>query len=692
MKQRFLLLLFLFTFHSYLTSGQELYNREFRGVWMATVGNIDWPVKGASAASQKAALMAQFDKMKEANINVVFFQVRTEADALYRSSKEPWSRFLTGTQGKDPGYDPLQFAIEEAHKRGLELHAWLNPYRANYSTSASVVYDPQHVINSKPEWLLDVNGKKIMNPGLPAVRDYVTSVVMDVVDNYNIDGIHFDDYFYQYPPDQIRNEDISTYQQYGAGFSSIANWRRDNVNKLMKQINDNMYASKPEIRFGISPFGIWKNGVPQGITGMDAYNVIYADPVNWVQNHYVDYLTPQLYWKIGGNQDFRKLLNWWSDQAYANDRHLYTGHILSQSSYTAEEVPNQIAMTREPQYRVKNSLGSVHFRSALINNNTNGIRSRMRDIIYKYPSVPPLMEWKQGEAPATPTNVTTTKNEQTGVYEISWTRNPANTHEFKRYVVYALGNQTPANSSEIADGSVRALTADESTSISSFDLPMGASKFVITELSPANRESALSQVVTILKTEAGPSTPLIVMPTDINSGSTNNLARFQWTGTSDVQGFHYQWATNPSFDNPIEDNNSVASATTSKIFQNLQSGVKYYFRLRARNGYSWSDWTTTYSYELWPSSIANVLAENKVSVYPNPTTGPILVDFTLPKGGTVRADLFSPEGQRKVKGVTKKYYAGDHTLKVFHGKLVPGIYVLRLQINGLTSTHRVVIL
>ncbi|WP_210464633.1 glycoside hydrolase family 10 protein [Rufibacter roseolus] len=478
-------------------SAQELPNREFRGVWVATVANLDWPVRGASPESQKAALRAMFDKIKEANLNVVFFQIRTECDAFYRSSKEPWSRFLTGTQGKDPGYDPLAFAIEEAHARGLELHAWFNPYRVS-TVPNPAVYNAQHVSKSRPEWLLSFsNGKKILNPGLPEVRQYIASLIKEVTQNYAIDGVHFDDYFYPYPEgtfNGISSEDAQTFQQYGAGFASIKDWRRYNVNETLRLVNAQIKETKPQVRFGVSPFGIWKNNEPAGISGMDAYNAIYADAVYWLDNHYVDYLTPQLYWAIGGRQDYRKLLYWWSDKAANASRHLYPGHIVQQTGFTPEEVPHQIEISRSNQE--KNALGSVIFRAANILNNSNLIATSFKAATFRLPAAPPAMSWMTGKAPAAPSGLTVTLNEATGNYEVRWTRNPLNTHAFKRYLLYTTASM-PATGALIPDGSVRAFTTAETVTIAAAEVPSPTAFWAVTEMSPANQESELSNVVVL---------------------------------------------------------------------------------------------------------------------------------------------------------------------------------------------------
>ncbi len=496
MKQKALLLIFIFLFLFPDVFAQALPNREFRGVWVATVSNLDWPERGATAESQKAALRSLFDKIKEANLNVVFFQIRSECDAFYKSSKEPWSRYLTGTQGKDPGYDPLAFAIDEAHKRGLELHAWLNPFRVNVSPSTAVSYASQHISNTKQEWILNFpNGKKVLNPGLPEVREYVASVVKDVAENYDIDGIHFDDYFYPYPEGDfkgISTEDAATFAQHGSGFSNIKDWRRNNVNETIKLVKDQLKATKPEVRFGVSPFGIWKSGVPSGISGMDAYNTIYADPINWLENQTVDYLTPQLYWAIGGAQDYRKLLEWWSDKAFNASRHLYAGHAIYKTTYSAEEVPNQIAITRANQQ--KNALGAVLFRAANITSNANGIFTALKGKTFQFSAAPPAMAWKISKKPAPPVSLAVVKDEITGAITINWKRNPANSHTFKRYIVYNLP-MAAGTVAEIPNGAVRALTASETVTIAAQDVPQQYAYWAVTELNPGNVESELSNVV-----------------------------------------------------------------------------------------------------------------------------------------------------------------------------------------------------
>lgn len=387
---------------------------EFRGAWISTVLRLDWPRTTASIR-QQGDLVVMLDALKAAGINAVFFQVRSEADAMYASELEPWSYWLTGVQGQapEPFYDPLAFAVEEAHKRGMELHAWLNPFRADRDTDDYAV-DPAHVTAAHPDWILSFDltqtagsgdSLRLLDPGLPAVRDYVARVVADVVRRYDVDGIHFDDYFYPYPPNEIDDEDDPTFAAHPNGFTDRADWRRDNIDRLIAQVADSIRALKPYVKFGISPFGIWRSGVPPGITGLSAYDVIYADAPNWVYEQTVDYLAPQLYWPFGGGQDYARLSAWWASVAFG--RHLYVGHALYRADpvtatgtlYAASEVPRQIRYNRgDPGIQ-----GSVFFRAEnLTRLSSQGIVDSLRADLYRYPALTPTMPWKDVTPPAAP--------------------------------------------------------------------------------------------------------------------------------------------------------------------------------------------------------------------------------------------------------------------------------------------------
>ncbi len=479
---------------------------EFRAAWVSTVLRLDWP-SSAIVTSQKAQMIKILNGMEKAKMNAVIFQVRPSCDVFYDSEIEPWSNWLTGTEGKAPNpyYDPLEFAIEEAHKRNIELHAWFNPYRAKKGTSNGVT--SEHVFNKHPEWILEVDSdgstglsnyygldgwalKKsnttidyILNPGMAEVRKYVLDVIMEVVNKYDIDGVHMDDYFYPYGG--ITNEDQSTFELEGRGISNINDWRRNNINIFLKSINDSINSVKSHVKFGMSPFGIWKNNVPSGIVGMDAYSTIFCDPVTWLNAQYIDYITPQLYWEFGGGQDYGKLLPWWAEQAKKNNRHLYSGNapyrISDNHNWDADELPRQIRLNR----KTEGCHGNIYFRiNAGILNNPKGFLDSLKTNYYKYPAITPAMTWKDSVSPLVPNNLQYSYDEYE--YKLSWQKSmiAADGDSAVRYILYKDDNipidiTESQNIVEIIDG--------VDTSISIIDSTLGY--YALTALDRMNNES-----------------------------------------------------------------------------------------------------------------------------------------------------------------------------------------------------------
>ncbi|HKI67977.1 MAG TPA: family 10 glycosylhydrolase, partial [Verrucomicrobiae bacterium] len=308
-----------------------------------------------STAEQKAELLAILDQAQKLKLNAILLQVRTMCDALYASPYEPWSEFLTGTMGKapQPFYDPLAFAIKEAHARGLELHAWFNPYRASHPRGKSP-FSANHISKTHPQWVRKYGSYLWLDPGEPDVQDYVLKVVLDVVKRYDIDGVHFDDYFYPYPEKGASGNDLqfpdeATWKKYGQPKGiSRDDWRRANVNTLIERAYNSIKAAKPWVRFGVSPFGIWRPGHPPQIKGFDAYAKIYADSRKWFASGWLDYLAPQLYWAIQPKeQSFPALLNWWAAQNTHN-RDLFAGlnTYNAGGKWKPEEIVRQIEITR----------------------------------------------------------------------------------------------------------------------------------------------------------------------------------------------------------------------------------------------------------------------------------------------------------------------------------------------------------
>jgi uncharacterized lipoprotein YddW (UPF0748 family) len=387
---------------------------EFRGVWIGTVANIDWPrEKGLNSTEQQEDFKRILDLHQRNGINAVFVQVRPAADAFYPSPYEPWSEFLSGRQGvaPNPYYDPLQFMIEETHKRGMEFHAWLNPYRAVFTPGKSSVA-ANHITKTHPEWFLMYGEKKYFNPGLPEVRNYVTNIVKDITSRYDVDGIHMDDYFYPYRIAGKEFPDKKTFDKYSNGLQKD-DWRRSNCDSIVKQIHDAIRALKPTIKFGISPFGVWRNKSqdPRGSNtrgGQTNYDDLYADILLWMEKGWIDYVAPQLYWERGHKLcDYDTLLHWWNQYTYG--RHLYIGHgVYRAGTNAAWRNRNELPMEIQNLRAYETTQGSIYFSSKNFESNPNGWNDSLRNNYYALPALPPPMEWLDSTYPDKPVIDTTT--------------------------------------------------------------------------------------------------------------------------------------------------------------------------------------------------------------------------------------------------------------------------------------------
>jgi len=380
--------------------------REFRAAWIATVANINWPSKsGLTTQQQQREAIDLLDFLKSHNYNAVIFQARPQADALYKSDLEPWSFFLSGTVGKapDPYYDPLEFWINAAHERGLELHVWLNPYRAHHSTGGPL--SEKSLVKKHPEFVVGLkNGMWWMDPSKQATQDHSAAVVMDIVKRYNVDGIHFDDYFYPYASYNKGQDfpDAASYQEYlkTGGKLTKPDWRREEINLFVERIYKEIKAEKPEVKFGISPFGIWRPGYPKSIKGMDQYNELYADAKLWLNKGWIDYFTPQLYWKINQTaQSFPVLLGWW-DEENTQKRHLWPGINIDfgGDSQNLDETINQIMLTRG---MLTDSKGTVHWSIAPLLKYPS-LAKGILDGPYKKEALVPASPWLNNETPKKP--------------------------------------------------------------------------------------------------------------------------------------------------------------------------------------------------------------------------------------------------------------------------------------------------
>jgi uncharacterized lipoprotein YddW (UPF0748 family) len=398
-----LLMSVLFIGFFLFTKAQPVFNDknvfEFRGVWIATVENIDWPSKrGLSNQAQKEEFITLLDRHQKNGMNAIIMQVRPSGDAFYPSTLEPWSEYLMGTQGLPPSpfYDPLEFMIKETHKRGMEFHAWINPYRAVFNVKKSSVA-PSHISKLHPEWFLTYGDKKYFNPGLPQVWQHTNRIVRDLVSRYDIDAIHMDDYFYPY---RIANKDFpdeKTYQQNKRGLNK-EDWRRSNCDTIVKQLYASIHQIKPGVQFGISPFGIWRNKSkdPRGSdtkAGQTNYDDLYADILLWLEKGWVDYIAPQIYWEHGHPlANYDTIINWWNQNSYG--KNLYIGHGMYKAGTNTpwrdkNELPYQIKRVRS----LKNTSGSAYFSSASFNNNINNWNDSLQKKYYQKPALVPTMPW-----------------------------------------------------------------------------------------------------------------------------------------------------------------------------------------------------------------------------------------------------------------------------------------------------------
>ncbi len=382
--------------------------REFRGAWVATVANIDWPSRaGLPAAQQQAELIGLLDRAASLGLNAVVLQVRPAADALYASSLEPWSGFLTGQEGQNPGYDPLAFAVTEAHRRGLQLHAWANPFRAGHA-SARGPHAATHVTRTHPDWTVRYGDLVWLDPGVPAAVDHSLAVLQDLVTRYDIDGLHLDDYFYPYPIQAggrtVAFPDDASWRAAQARGETLgrSDWRRQNVNRFVERLYTEVRAAKPDVLVGLSPFGIWRPGSPSGITGFDAYEGLYADARLWLANGWLDYLAPQLYWaRDSRGQNFGRLLGWWGGEN-TQRRHLWPGLFDSRTmpdvgTWRPDEIVGQVREARASGV----STGTVHysFKALAASRALGGALQRE---VYAEPALVPPSPWLDAVPPPSP--------------------------------------------------------------------------------------------------------------------------------------------------------------------------------------------------------------------------------------------------------------------------------------------------
>ncbi len=464
--------------------------REFRGAWLHTVYQSQY--SRLTTPQLKQYLTDQLDKLQAAGCNAILFQVRPSADAFYPSKLEPWSRFLTKNgKAPNPYWDPLQFMVDETHKRGMELHAWLNPYRV--TTSPNEKLAPGHLYHREP-WRFvtyEGDGKIYFDPGIPENRQFIEDVVLDIVNRYDVDGIHFDDYFYPYPAKGKDFPDDQSYKRYGKGMNR-GDWRRHNVDLLIEEINKKMNEAKPWVRFGVSPFGIWRNkkSDPRGsdTNGLQNYDDLYADVLLWSQNGWVDYLLPQLYWELEHKRaSYLVLVDWWNNNA--GPRHMYIGQDVGKTMKLPDLAPSkensQLRHKIELTRSAKNIQGNCWWSGYSVSDNTGGIADSLANDLQSNIALVPNYPWISTETPATVTNVKAEGR------VLTWS-SPAcknKTNDAVRFVVYRLDNTSTNKISSTAK--IVAVTPQKKFEVKRPGV------YMITALNRVNNESAPSKSVVI---------------------------------------------------------------------------------------------------------------------------------------------------------------------------------------------------
>ena len=516
--------------------------RELRGVWISTHLSLDWPNRLQTPEQQRAALAGILDHNKATGMNAAFLQVRSQADAMYPSDLEPWSYYLTNQQGSAPApsWDPLHYAIAETRKRGMEFHAWINPYRAVANTateSNNAQYAANHVSRAHPEWLLQVGTVKILNPGLPQVRDHVVGVIMDIVNRYDIDGLHFDDYFY---PNGVINDDAA-YNADPRGFPSTAagraDWRRDNVNLLIERVNASIQAAKPWVKFGVSPSGIYRSssdpalGSPTAAGALQHYTHLFADTRKWIEQGWVDYLAPQVYWYMGqAGSDYALLAPWWNNNAHG--RHMYIGladYKMNTTGWTSpDQINNQIALNRS----LANISGQIHFRHAFLQGNALGYRSSLMNGHYQRPALLPVMAWKGRGAPGAPSNLAASIGQDNAV-QLAWAAPGDSADEFEKTRRFAIYRSEQRDMDLDAPGNL--LAATDLATPAFADRTAEAGKYyyyTVTALNRLSVESARANTVSndfeapVVRTREASVTlangTASIAPADVDGGTTDN--------------------------------------------------------------------------------------------------------------------------------------------------------------------------
>lgn len=618
-------------------------SRELRSCWLTTVWSIDWPkttIDNSSSTTQikaqQAELTAILDTMKACGFNAIFFQIRGMSDVMYPSQYENWSAYLTGTRGKDPGYDPLLFAIQEAHARGMELHAWINPYR--YSSS-SATYGTLSTDYSKthPDWILDYGSyTTILNPGIPEVRKRIKDIIGEVINNYDVDGIVFDDYFYAYGGTSS-TLDAKTQQQYKPAGQSVGDWRRENINRMIKDVYDTIQAVKPYVRFGVSPFGTWTTdetvaesegiSLPQGVgaTG-NMYEEIYCDPVAWLKQGTIDYISPQLYWTSTSNYPYGILAKWWSKISSDFGRHFYSSHstsslkgapaatkaskdgiasksekiifrkdtvnvnaltmvertgIISKAQmFAPSEIETQINFNR--QYDRNGAPGSVFYNTG----NTlkyASMRKIFKENVFNEKTITPHVDWKHSALPAPPSNITLHGD------TLSWQRSDT----LYRTAIYVIPDGATSGNISLTPQFLQ----DVSYGTSYMVKAKGGDVIVLTSIDRYGAESAPKTINWGSTSENGTTNspaPALIFPANKSNAVTPCF--MSWNKSDNAISYNIQLSKDNSFTNLIFNKRTTDTTYNTSTENTIEDGRTYYWRVKSISIGEESDWSVTYSF------------------------------------------------------------------------------------------------
>ena len=675
--------------------------REMRGAWIATHLNIDWPSAGATTAQQQATFIQRVTEHKATGMNAIFVQVRSQCDALYPNPYEPWSAVLTGTQGVAPSplYDPLAFMISETKSRGMEFHAWFNPYRAmaSFTPASYAALDASHVAKAHPEWIMEdttiSNGakQKLLNPGAPEVWEHIIKVVMYVVRNYDVDGIHFDDYFYTNPASTKYNDD-SVYAIHNRGIANRGDWRRSNVDTLIKRLNDSIKSVKPWVKFGISPTGIWMSS-PGDAAGSNTSagatqhkKDLFANSRLWLQQGWVDYLAPQVYWYIGQTgSDYNILANWWHNNNFG--RHIYMGQAGYKVGDAAQNAAFATDLTQIPrQVRLDRSLsnisGQIVYNTNSLRNNPLGFRDSLQLNFYNKPALQPNMLWKDNVVPAAATSLTAVALANNTI-QLNWVKPATAINEMdkvKQFVIYKNINTAPVITN--ANHILTITATDIETFIDTDVLPNVIYNYYVTSIDRLKNESVVSNMVTV---------NAVVLPLTLlhfTAEKTNKNVQLNWETTNEINTdyIEVERALNDNNFKKINTQNANAGSTYNYYnvtdFNVQQSGT-YYYRLKIvdRNGqFAYSE----------IKKISMYLENEYLSVHPNPIIKGGKIKLTWPNtNGNIAFSIIDIKG--KVVMVNKVQFSAGVGNILINNAVTPGTYILQCYKNDKINTLKIVI-